>query len=290
MADGLLSIRAIFKSIGLHGPRRAISYFFGRFYLVRRFRRLFRKKTDSWVIDGIRSTDTGLLQILNPDINDHLRDKGYAIGIQLTSDSVKSLISMIQRASFVPSRGSFSPGQNLESIERYNLEHARDPVVLANIKSQEIDQILAKIATDATLLHLVRSQLSGGIKRIERYLQISFVNDASDLYRESQGQTVMFHFDVHDLDFVYVFFYLEDVDADSGAHELVEGSHISKSLALLYSSARKPTNLIVQNYPKELFKIICGPAGYGFIEDTSCFHRARPPVSKPRIALQIRYS
>ena len=37
------------------------------------------------------------------------------------------------------------------------------------------------------------------------------------------------------------------------------------------------------------FKIIEGNAGCGFIEDTSCYHKAHIPETKPRLALQIRY-
>ncbi len=99
----------------------------------------------------------------------------------------------------------------------------------------------------------------------------------------------MFHFDVHALNFIYVFFYLTDVDSQSGAHELIPGSHRKKKLAHLLSGARK-SDAEIHDYYGGRSTVISGAAGSGFIEDTSCFHRALPPIARPRLALQIRYS
>lgn len=120
-------------------------------------------------------------------------------------------------------------------------------------------------------------------------MHTSLVAEASTAYRESLNQTVMFHYDVHALNFLYIFFYLTDCDRFSGAHEMIPGSHRKKSLRLLMSSARKSDDEIYRLYPA-CNLIIEGEKGFGFIEDTSCFHRALPPLKEERITLQIRYS
>ncbi len=122
-------------------------------------------------------------------------------------------------------------------------------------------------------------------------LQWSFVATASDRYRDANWHTVTFHYDVQDLDILYVIFYLTDTDRNSGAHELITGSHDAKSMKFLLSSARRDDVSLRAHYKNgRAFQIIEGKAGSGFIEDTSCFHRARIPVSAPRLALQLRYS
>ncbi|HEY9742032.1 MAG TPA: hypothetical protein V6C90_16215, partial [Coleofasciculaceae cyanobacterium] len=35
---------------------------------------------------------------------------------------------------------------------------------------------------------------------------------------------------------------------------------------------------------------ICGKAGFGFVEDTGCFHKGTPSGSKDRLLLQIEFA
>ena len=44
-----------------------------------------------------------------------------------------------------------------------------------------------------------------------------------------------------------------------------------------------------QDYSTNDFIVVEGSAGYGFIEDTSCYHRALKPINKSRLCLQFRY-
>ena len=54
-------------------------------------------------------------------------------------------------------------------------------------------------------------------------------------------------------------------------------------------SVRHDEKQLKEDYNLNDFKIIEGNAGCGFIEDTSCYHKAHIPETKPRLALQIRY-
>ena len=44
-----------------------------------------------------------------------------------------------------------------------------------------------------------------------------------------------------------------------------------------------------ETYGPEAERLIEGPAGSGFLEDTSCYHKALAPVSADRLMLQFRY-
>jgi hypothetical protein len=117
----------------------------------------------------------------------------------------------------------------------------------------------------------------------------SFVSNLTENERRQQFQTIDYHVDIHDFNFCYAHFYLTDTDARSGAHVMVRGSHTRKPLAWLIGSARKSDAQIAGHYAQEDVLTIEGPPGTGFLEDTSCYHKALPPLENKRLLLQIRY-
>jgi hypothetical protein len=120
-------------------------------------------------------------------------------------------------------------------------------------------------------------------------LMWSFASDFPPQVRRSAGQTVDYHFDVHSYNFVYANYYLTDTDARSGAHVMVLGSHRDKPFRWLLGSARQPDDAIVRHYGRDREWLIQGPAGYGFIQDSSCYHKALAPLERDRLMLQVRY-
>jgi hypothetical protein len=117
----------------------------------------------------------------------------------------------------------------------------------------------------------------------------SFVSNLTETERRQQFQTIDYHVDIHDFNFCYAHFYLTDTDARSGAHVMVRGSHNRKPLSWLIGSARKSDAQIASRYASDDVLTIEGPAGTGFLEDTSCYHKALPPLERMRLLLQIRY-
>lgn len=86
------------------------------------------------------------------------------------------------------------------------------------------------------------------------------------------------------------FFYISGSDEKSGAHQVIKGSHNNKSLLKhMFGSVIQRDRDLRNYYKKKDFFIIKGQKGRGFLEDTSCFHRALKPILKPRLCLQIRY-
>ena len=49
-----------------------------------------------------------------------------------------------------------------------------------------------------------------------------------DAQREEYRQTVNWHYDVHDLNFLYAFFYISGANRLSGSHEVIKKSHKKK--------------------------------------------------------------
>jgi hypothetical protein len=63
-----------------------------------------------------------------------------------------------------------------------------------------------------------------------------------------------------------------------------------KPLQFIFSSPNQPDESIIQHYGEDAIGTICGPAGYGFMEDHYCYHRAMPPKAGKRLILQVLVS
>lgn len=96
-----------------------------------------------------------------------------------------------------------------------------------------------------------------------------------------------FHRDLDDWRFVKVFVYLTDVDATSGPHTYVRGSH--KTKARLRARPYPPEELH-KTYGADAILRVFGEAGTSFVADTYGIHKGDVPVSRPRLILQIEYS
>jgi phytanoyl-CoA dioxygenase PhyH len=117
----------------------------------------------------------------------------------------------------------------------------------------------------------------------------SYATNASEDERRAFGQA--FHYDVDDYLALNVFIYLTDVDMDAGAHVFVRGSHRFKRLRHLLRPVRTRTDEeIEQVYGKGRVESLCGPAGFGFVEDPFCFHKALHPHRSDRLVLQVRFA
>lgn len=104
---------------------------------------------------------------------------------------------------------------------------------------------------------------------------------------KTHHDTERFHRDPDDWRFVKLFVYLSDVDADSGAHLFVRGTHLEAGTlrARTYSRAE-----VEARYGKDRIVQVAGPAGTTFFADTHGVHAGPAPMSKPRLALEIGYS
>jgi len=96
-----------------------------------------------------------------------------------------------------------------------------------------------------------------------------------------------YHQDVDGYKFLKFFFYLVQVGREDGPHVCVKGSHVSKKLSHQFAIRRFSDSEIEEFYPPGDVSVIEGPAGYGFVEDTACFHKGAPPLSRDRLVLQI---
>ena len=108
---------------------------------------------------------------------------------------------------------------------------------------------------------------------------------ARDLSKAAQE----FHYDMDRPYFLKFFFYLTDVDAASGPHVFVPGSHRDKP-APLRAPRRFSDEEIRRHYPGGRVLEILGRRGTAFAVDTSAFHKGMPIVEGHRLALQVEFT
>ena len=98
------------------------------------------------------------------------------------------------------------------------------------------------------------------------------------------------HFDMNDWSSVKFFFYLTDVGADSGPHVYVRRSHRRKRVRDQFTLfAGKRISDVIDFYGASNFVTICGPAGFGFVEDPFGLHMGAVVQKGPRLVLEIEY-
>ncbi len=94
-----------------------------------------------------------------------------------------------------------------------------------------------------------------------------------------------FHRDPDDWRFLKLFVYLTDVDAGSGPHEFVAGSHrtAGRLLERPYTAEE-----IERLHGRESVRMIAGPRGTNFFADTYGIHRGAVPTTGARLILQLQ--
>lgn len=277
--------KKLINTISRRSFGRTIEYSLGRFRTVRSLRQFYLKNFDK--SDFIYGNNRNFIKHLNSkEVIYNLKKKGLHEGLQLNDKTIKKFNSFIYKSKTVE-HGNLKRKISTNDALKYNAKKPSDPILVLDHQSKELNNFSNTVARSKTLLEIAEKYL-GKVKKIQTKVQTSLVADAGIYYREDNGQTVTFHYDVEGFNFVYIFFYLSDCDKYSGAHESILYSHNFKKLKHLFSSACQSEENIYSTY-KGKNKVIEGKVGFGFVEDTSCFHRAIAPLFSKRVCFQIRY-
>lgn len=99
-----------------------------------------------------------------------------------------------------------------------------------------------------------------------------------------------FHRDIDSKKFVKVFFYLNDVGVGDGHHEIILHSHTKVPFSLRPLGRYSLSQLELKLRKECSLKEVVGPRGYGWIENTTAFHRATIPKNGPRLLLMLSFN
>jgi hypothetical protein len=96
-----------------------------------------------------------------------------------------------------------------------------------------------------------------------------------------------FHYDVADVRALTLFVYLTDVDAQSGPHIVVRGTHGRRSLSQVFRRFL-PDEVVARRFGERI-EVILGESGTSWFEDITCFHK-QALGTKVRLMLALIYS
>lgn len=151
---------------------------------------------------------------------------------------------------------------------------------------------ISAIAYNRISLQLATEFLGYIPTKITSHLTWSFPISPTDINVNRDYAPANWHYDVVGCESLTLNFYITDVrDTDSGPHQYIEKSHGNYTpQTLLFSN-----NIITADKIEKYFGLsnkitLLGNAGFGFIENPTCIHRVKPPITNSRLILQIRYS
>ncbi len=215
-----------------------------------------------------------------------LRRDAAVLGLTLPDDVAHSITDFVVKGRFRHwrTRREFE----LRELDEFRFEDGM-PAVLADSIGVDEHPAAAGVARDPAVLETLNRYLGYTPAHVDVRVLASFPVHVSPHTRQAYGQTYQYHYDVHSFNFAYANFYLTPTDRRSGAHCMVLGSHQTKPTRWLLGSANRTDAEITSVYPRDKIITIEGPAGYGFLQDSSCMHKALPPEDAMRLMMHLRY-
>lgn len=218
-----------------------------------------------------------------------LKTDSYYAGINLSQDVIQEIRKFAESATCYVNRDPQIPFYFREKQQAE--AKLSKPIRLGSYFHAPTCPAIQKLERDPRLLAIAAKFLGTTPVHVATELWWSF--PVAGTPHEQLKAAQVFHYDLDDYRFIKFFFYLTDVDLGSGPHILLRGSHKNKKLShqlLGVRCASKDDKEIVECYGAENLVTICGPAGLGFVEDSTCFHKGTLPTEKERLLLQIEYA
>lgn len=218
-----------------------------------------------------------------------LQEDGYYQGLQLSS---KTVAAFLEFAKTTPCYANRDPGLQFFLSERTVLEEKLgQPILLGSyFDAHEDFQPFQSLKSDPLLLAIASTYLGREPQYHRGEIAWSFPAPASDEEKLAAAQVL--HCDINDYKTIKFFFYLTDVDAESGPHVYLKGTHRNRKLhhqLLGQRCAAIPDEELISVYGSESEITVCGPAGFGFAGDPYTFHKGTTPIRQPRLLLQMEF-
>ncbi len=266
-------------------PKWLIMSILGRFYFIRCTVKTRAEKPNTH--QYYLSAENNYFPYLNnKNIYRTLCQDGLYLGINLPEQIVQEIITFAYStpcyANLDPQKGFFysDKEQVKQNTTLFTAQYFNTSVCPA-IHALSMDPTLREIAA----LYFDAEPVFTGSR-----LWWNFVVSNDQPY-DSNKTITFFHYDLDDYACLRFFFYLTDVSQYSGPHICVRGSHRKKSfLHKVLPVKRRSDHHILTYYSSEKVSYITGDQGFGFAEDTACYHKASRPFDQDRLMLQIQFA
>lgn len=241
-------------------------------------------------VERLHPRETSLFEGIDPDrYARELRARGVSFGFSLTPSQVAEIYTFACET--VCSEPGFDDEFYASEVEAGQLRGDRY-CFRGLVKQPENCPLIQTLAEDPALLSIVRRYLRYWPSKLTFHLTWTFAVAMPEAEQRKRYPPLNYHYDVAGYNFMTTYFYLTDVDAESGAHVMIERSHNQKPLHTLFGYGASPqlAQQVLSHYGADSELSIEGKAGFGFVQDPSCFHRLSAPTKGRRLLLQIRYS
>jgi hypothetical protein len=275
------------KKIAQRVAKGDVQYVLGRFRLVRRAYGAFRRLTDVPVAAARASS-------LFPHANvartvQAISDDAVFVGLNLPANIVGEIEAFARTEPLHANYDPNGPKFHYADVERGKIPDGRS-VPIGGIHEPGRCAAVQAVVDDPVLRSIVTRYLGHEPRKIMTILDWSFASDFTDEERRKLRHHVIdYHYDVGGFNFVYASFYITDTTRYSGAHVMMKRSHKNKPLRMLLGSAVASQEDVRKRFGLHNEITIEGPAGTGFVQDTSCYHRATPPTAGDRLMLVVRF-
>lgn len=249
-----------------------------RYFLTR------KSKLSQLTIDERNSHFTNLN--VNEVVN-QLKENGIFLGINLPHGVIQEIVEFAKSTLCYANRKP-ELGFYYHQKEQAQIQTKKQFIVGSYFNTSSLCPAIKQLQNDAKLLAIAAKYLERKPVHQGSLLWWSFPGERTYQQLSSNGQ--LFHYDLDDYRFIKFFFYLTDVDKQSGPHICVRGSHKQKKLSHLVLRKRETDEDIIKYYGEESLITIYGQAGFGFVEDGLCFHKGIAPTHKDRLILQIEFA
>jgi hypothetical protein len=177
--------------------------------------------------------------------------------------------------------------------------YAADPAKKVSIKPDaiprdtarhvwEIEQIIRVPAVQRLLLDPAFHQIA------QDYLKATPVLSSVTLWIDAPADKKFgahqYHYDNDGPGFLKFFFYLTDVEADTGAHCFIKGTHGHRKPEAFRISQIYGDQVLHDFYGKDKEIMFAAPKGTIIAEDTAGFHRGSTVLRNHRLLMQFQYS
>lgn len=244
-------------------------------------RRKFKVKRQTNVIPSI-------LENINVDKTiDFITRDGFSLGINLPQEVVWEIQEFAMHTPCYGNRKT-NLGFYYPDKEQAQAKHGKALIVGSYYNTALLCPAIKKLESDPILLDIASKYLGAEPIHQGNQLWWSFAVESSIYARRRAAQ--VFHRDLDNGRFLRFIFYITDVDLCSSPHVCVRESHIQRKLSYHLSRKVRSHQEIAEYYGYENIIPICGKAGFGFVEDTFCFHNETPTSSKDRLLLEIKFA
>ena len=222
------------------------------------------------------------------DASDHLKREGYVVLEGVLSPQLCAKILAVSEQ--IPGQSRIMDG-GTGVARKMNFNRQNPPSIRFDYEGSDLisNQVLQTLIFDESILDFAQSYL--GAAPVLDLVTMWWHTTFSSIPDKEAAQ--WFHFDMDRLKWIKFFFYITDVDSNSGPHTFIAKSHRSLGIPYKLRSkgyARLTDQEVLSNFKSVDFKEFVGKGGTLIVEDTRGLHKGKHCISGDRLLFQLEFT